>query len=133
MAEHVVPVRLVRKTLRVVADDAAWINEMTYLVDSILERLQDLLPGKWVDKIQTVAGEPIPEEILRRPLLPARLAEITPEMRARAQAAAAQAKTPALAATIERAMLATMRRISAEKEDALLQKSDDNHRDGDEL
>ena len=44
VARHAVPVRLVRRTLRVAVPDSSWASEMTYLGGPILERLQKLFP-----------------------------------------------------------------------------------------
>lgn len=112
VAEHVQPARLVRTQLRLAADDAAWVSEITYLAPEILERLMELLPGKWVTELKVVPGEPMPKDTSGPP--PALvLAEETAEMRAAADAAAAGLADEALAAAVKRAGLARLRRLDA--------------------
>jgi hypothetical protein len=108
VAQHVVPVRLVKKSLRVAADDSSWINEMTYMKDTILERLQELLGGKWVDEIHVVAGEchnPLPA---KEP--PFKLGQITKDMDKQAEEVGQDLADRDLAEAIKRARLAQLRR-----------------------
>jgi len=110
VAKHAVPVRLVRKTLRVGVDDSSWVNEMSYLTDTILQRLQELLPGKWVDEIQTVVVESLTEtESAKDTRPPVMLSEATDEMNQRVNDALKDVK-PGLATVIKRAMLTSLRR-----------------------
>ncbi len=111
VAKHAVPVRLVRKTLRVGVDDSSWVNEMSYLTDTILERLQELLPGKWVDEIQTVVVESLTEtESAKDTRPPVKLSEPTEEMNQRVSDALEGVSQPGLAEAIKRAMLTSLRR-----------------------
>ena len=107
-----VPVSLVRKTLRVAAEDSSWASEMTYLAGPILERLQKVLPGKWVLEIKTVLTEPMPdlppspEEIkLRAP---------TEQMKNRVSKATEGLEDPDLSSAVGNAMLASLRRIDSD-------------------
>jgi hypothetical protein len=108
VASHVVPSRLIRKTLRVVAEDSAWLTEMTYLGEEILVRLKELLPGDWVDKIQTVVGEPLPKRALSEPAV--LLAKTSKEMLHRVEEVGDLVDDTELRKAIERAMLAGVRR-----------------------
>ncbi len=112
VAAHVQPARLVRKQLRLAADDAGWVSELTYLAPEILARLTELLPGAWVDELKVVPGEPMPAE---PPPPPERvvLADETPEMRRAAAAVADGLVDEALAAAVRRASLARLRRLDA--------------------
>jgi hypothetical protein len=117
VARHVVPIRLVRRTLRLVAADSAWATEMTYLSDDILKRLQALLPGKWVDELQCVQGEPLPPG--DPPAEPVELKEATDEMRRRVEAVCDPIKDPALGEVVRRAMLKSLRRLDVKAGSAL--------------
>ncbi|MBW1810707.1 MAG: DUF721 domain-containing protein [Deltaproteobacteria bacterium] len=111
VAKHAVPVRLVRKTLRVGVDDSSWVNEMSYLTDTILQRLQELLPGKWVDEIQTVVVESLTEtESAKDTRPPVMLSEATDEMNQRVNETLKDVSQPGLATVIKRAMLTSLRR-----------------------
>lgn len=112
VAAHVQPARLVRKQLRLAADDAGWVSELTYLGPEILARLAELLPGPWVTELKVVPGEPMPAET---PAPPDRveLAAETPEMRRAAEAVADELTDEALAAAVRRASLARLRRLDA--------------------
>jgi hypothetical protein len=57
VARYATPIRLIRKSLRIATSDATWMTEMTYLAESILKRLQDLLPGNWVKELKIVTVE----------------------------------------------------------------------------
>jgi len=110
VAQHVFPVRLIRKTLRVSVSDSSWGNEMSYLAGTILERLQELIPAGWVQEIHVAAGgNPVPPPPLPKPVL---LAEKTPDMTAKAQSVAAGLDTD-LSDAFARAMLACLRRRAA--------------------
>ncbi len=109
VAGHTQPVRLVRKTLRVAVDDAGWLNEMSYLTDTILERLRELLPGDWVAEIKAVTGEPVPPPDPRPGPARACLAEPTVEMHRRLDETLPELEDPKLAASIRQAMLTSLR------------------------
>ncbi len=111
LARHVVPVRLVRKTLRLSVADHAWLNEMSYLAGPLLERLQQALPGPWVEELKFVVGEPAPEIRPSAPAETPRLSPITDSMRREAQQAAEQVGDEALRQAILRASLARLRRL----------------------
>ena len=112
VAAHVQPARLVRKQLRLAADDAAWVSEITYLAPDILARLTELLPGEWVEELKVVPGEPMPEVEPPEPDQ-IELAEETEEMRRAADEAAAELEDEVLAAAVRRATLARLRRLDA--------------------
>lgn len=111
LARHVVPVRLVRKTLRLSVADHAWLNEMSYLAGPLLERLQQALPGRWVEELKFVVGEPVPELRPSEPCTPPPLAPVTDAMKRQAQHAAEQVGNEALRQAIFRAGLARLRRL----------------------
>jgi Protein of unknown function (DUF721). len=113
VAVHVVPVRLVRKTLRLAAEDSTWASEMTYLSSELLERLQQVIPKGWVEEILVVASEPLPSDLPE--LKPERtLPPPTSEMEQKALALTTITldadADPTLVAAIQRAMLAALRR-----------------------
>ncbi len=109
LASQVVPARLVRKTLRLIAADATWLQQMTYLKEMLLERLGQLLPGPWVEEIKVVTGEPLPPVEPSRKPAPPRLAEATEEMREKVTAACVQIGSPQVAEAVGRAMLSWLR------------------------
>lgn len=109
VAEHTQPVRLVRKTLRVVVEDAGWQNEMSYLAPTILERLRELLPGDWVDELKPVTGEPLPATSDLPHYSRPRLAEPSAEMLKRLDRALPDMKNRDLYQAIRRAMLSSLR------------------------
>ncbi|NMB75095.1 MAG: DUF721 domain-containing protein [Myxococcales bacterium] len=111
LARHVVPVRLVRKTLRLSVADHAWLNEMSYLAGPLLERLQQALPGQWVEELKFVVGEPAPEIRPHEPSATACLAPVTDAMIREAEQAAEQVSDEALRQAILRASLARLRRL----------------------
>jgi len=109
VAEHTVPVRLVRKTLRISVDDSTWLNEMNYLKDTILERLQASLPGDWIKDVKLVVGEP-PETDELVPAPPdTDLPEPTSAMRARVEEVCSKVADADLSEKIGRAMLSSLR------------------------
>jgi hypothetical protein len=113
VAIHVVPVRLVRKTLRLAAIDSTWASEMTYLKNELLERLQKVLPKGWVEEILVVSSEPLPPDLPE--LRSARtLSPPTSEMEQKALELTTitldAGADPTLVAAIQRAMLAALRR-----------------------
>lgn len=112
VATHVVPVRLVRRILRVAAEDTTWLTEMTYLADAILERLRTLLPGDWVEELRTVVGVPMPP--LPAPEPEVKLGPPTAEMFNRVEEACNSIEDSALRSAIQRAMLARLRREEAD-------------------
>ena len=114
VAQHVVPVRLVRKTLRLATVDAAWVSEMTYLAGPILERLKELLPGDWVEELKVVPSEPMPKHV---PVLdkPLELPPADAEMEKKADALVAGVADPDLAKHIKRAIVARLRREKAKE------------------
>ena len=83
VAKHTVPVRLVRKTLRVAVPDSSWSAEMAYLAGPILERLQKMLKGDWVHEIKPVLTESIPDS--PPPIPDIKLPEPTEEMHRRGE------------------------------------------------
>ena len=109
VAAHVIPVRLVRKQLRLAVDDASWISEMTYLAPSILQRLQELLPGKWVDELKAVASEPLPQDTLPRERSVS-LAPVDQQMLSTAEGLVREIDDKELSEAIRRARLAQLRR-----------------------
>ena len=121
VATHVVPVRLVRKTLRIAAEDATWASEMTYLKSDLLERLQQVIPKGWIEDIHVVASEPLPSDLPDVQTTPA-LPPLTAEMEQKALELTSTALNanadPTLVAAIQRAILAALRRNDdrAEKE-----------------
>lgn len=116
LASQVVPARLVRKTLRLVASDAVWLQQMTYLKETLLERLRKILPGPWVEDLKVVSGEPLPpnEFIARMPSPP--LPEATDEMRRKVAAACAPLGPGPVAEAVGRAMLSWLRLDAARPE-----------------
>jgi len=108
VARHVVPARLVRRTLRVVADDSSWVTEMAYLGPEILARLKEGLRGDWVDELKVVVGEPA--EPLPPPPPVFELPPASPAQAREAAALAADVQEPQLRAAVERAALAWLRR-----------------------
>ena len=117
VARHAVPVRLVRRTLRVAVPDSSWASEMTYLGGPILERLQKLLKGNWVDEIKPVLVDSIPDSPAPVPDLI--LPEPTEEMHSRADRAVATVTDEKLRASMRRAVLASLRRLDAEASNAV--------------
>ncbi len=110
VAQHVFPVRLIRKTLRVSVADASWGNEMSYLSATILERLQELIPAGWVEEIHVVAGGDFaPPPPVRKPV---KLAEKTPAMAEKAKSVA-KGLEPEIEDAFTRAMLTCLRRRAA--------------------
>jgi len=110
VARHVQPVRLVRHTLRLAVEDSSWAQEMAYLAEPILERLQKLLPGDWVDKLKVVAAEPFPDDVetgaaAGRPPL----AEASEEMKQAVAGACRQIADRGVAEAVSRAMLRYLR------------------------
>lgn len=108
VARHAVPVRLVRKTLRVSVEDSTWVSEMTYLGPEILERLKARLKGNWVAELKVVVGEPA--EPLPSPPPPFDLPPATPALARQAASLAGDVADPALRAAVQRAALAYLRR-----------------------
>ena len=108
IAKHVVPVRIVRKTLRVATEDSSWINEMTYHTDTILERLNQLLPKPWVEEIKVVVGEPTEPLPETRPEL--KLSKATQKMKDTADDLVSEVDNDELKAAIKKARLAQLRR-----------------------
>jgi hypothetical protein len=122
VAEHVIPVRLVRKTLRVSAPDSGWVNEMNYLAATIVERLQELLPGPWVEEIRTVVGEiPATATRTRAETDDKVLPQATPEMVERAGEVGTNLKDQELAGSIRRAMVSSLR-LDAKRNNAVEKK-----------
>lgn len=117
VARHSVPVRLVRKTLRVAVEDSTWAAEMAYLAGPILERLQKLLKGDWVEEIRPVQVESIPDS--PAPAADIKLPEPTEEMQQRADQAVASITDDKLRESMRRAVLASLRRLDAEASDAV--------------
>lgn len=117
VARHAVPVRLVRKTLRVAVEDSSWAAELVYLAGPILERLQKLLKGDWVEQIRPVQVESIPDS----PAPPADivLPEPTEDMQKHAEQAVAEIRDDKLRESMRRAVLASLRRLDAEARDAV--------------
>ena len=119
VAAHVVPVRLVRKTLRLAAEDSTWASEMTYLVEELCARLQKLIPTGWVEEIRVVASEPLPPELPPTIMSALKLPPSTPEMEKKAHALTEitldPGADPLLVAAIKRAVLAALRRDQAPK------------------
>ena len=112
VAKHAVPVRLVRKTLRVAVEDSSWAAEMAYLAGPIVERLQKMLKGDWVEEIRAVQVESIPDS--PAPAEEITLPEPTEEMRQRAEQAVAGITDDKLRESMRRAVLASLRRLDAE-------------------
>jgi hypothetical protein len=108
VAKHAIPVRLVRRTLRVSVEDSSWVNEMTYLGPEILERLKERLKGNWVTDLKVVVGEPA--EDLPSPPPAFVLPPATPALEHAAEALAEDVEDPALRAAVARAALAYLRR-----------------------
>jgi hypothetical protein len=119
VAGHTVPVRLVRKTLRVAVPDSGWASEMTYLAGPILERLQALLRGNWVEEIKPVLVDSIPDSPAPAPGV--KLPEPTEKMLADAQRAVAGISDDDLREAMRRAVLASLRRLDAEASHAVNQ------------
>jgi hypothetical protein len=117
VARHAVPVRLVRRTLRVAVPDSSWAAEMAYLAGPILERLQKLLKGDWVEEIRAVQVESIPDS--PAPESDIVLPEPTEDMRQRADQAVASITDDKLRESMRRAVLASLRRLDAEARDAV--------------
>ncbi len=117
VARHTVPVRLVRKTLRVAVPDSGWASELTYMAGPILERLQAELRGAWVEEIKPVLVESIPDSPAPAPEL--ELPEPTEKMQERADRAVADIRDEELRAAMRRAVLASLRRLDAEADDAV--------------
>lgn len=117
VAQHAVPVRLVRKTLRVAVEDSSWAAEMTYLAGPILERLQKLLKGYWVEEIRPVLVESIPDSPPPTPDIT--LPEPTEEMQQRADRAVKNIVDQKLKEAMRRAVLASLRRLDVEASDAV--------------
>jgi hypothetical protein len=113
VARHTIPVRLVRKTLRVAVPDSSWSSEMAYLAGPILERLQKLLKGNWVEEIKPVLVESIPGSPAPVPGLT--LPEPTAEMHNHADRAVKDITDEKLRASMRRAVLAYLRRHDAER------------------
>lgn len=111
LARHAVPVRLVRKTLRLAVDDHAWLTEMSYLAAPLLQRLKDALPGPWVEQLKFVVGEPPPEEPAATEPPSPDLPPATEAMRKKALEAAGELQDPQLREAIFRATLARLRRL----------------------
>ncbi len=113
VATHVVPVRLVRKTLRLAAEDAAWASEMTYLKSDLLERLQQVIPKGWIEDIHVVASEPLGSDlphVQTTPALPPLTAEMEQKAFALTNTALNANADPTLVAAIQRAIIAALRR-----------------------
>lgn len=110
VARNVQPARLVRRTLRLAVEDSSWAQEMAYLAGPILERLQKLLPGNWVDRLKVVASEPFPGEVetSRETGYPAPV-EASEEMRQTVAGACRQIADAGVAAAFGRAMLRYLR------------------------
>jgi hypothetical protein len=117
VARHAVPVRLVRKTLRVAVEDSSWSAEMTYLAGPIVERLQKILKGDWVEEIKPVLVESIPDPPPPAPGISLR--EPTEEMQQRADQAVKDITDEKLKESMRRAVLASLRRLDAEASDAV--------------
>ena len=117
MARHAVPVRLVRRTLRVAVPDSSWAAEMIYLAGPILERLQKMLKGAWVEEIKPVLVDSIPDSppVAREIKLP----EPTEEMNRRADRAVKDVADENLRESMRRAVLASLRRLDAEASNAV--------------
>jgi len=122
VAKNAVPVRLVRKTLRVAVPDSGWSSEMAYLAGPILERLQKLLKGDWVREIKPVLVESIPDSPPAAPEI--KLPEPTAEMHSRADRAVLDIADERLRDSVRRAVLAFLRRLDAEASDAVDKKQD---------
>lgn len=129
VARHAAPVRLVRKVLRVAVEDATWASELAYLTGPILERLQQLLPGRWVESIKVVQGEPLPPA--EPPAPPVELAATTPRMERRVERATAAIEDPELQESVRKAMLTGIRRLDAEMRRGV-ETERNRHDDGDE-
>jgi hypothetical protein len=117
VARHTVPVRLVRKTLRVAVPDSGWASELVYLAGPILERLQGELRGAWVEEIKPVLVESIPDSPAPAPEV--KLPEPTQKMHERADRAVRDITDEDLRAAMRRAVLASLRRLDAEADDAV--------------
>ncbi|MBN2493503.1 MAG: DUF721 domain-containing protein [Deltaproteobacteria bacterium] len=128
VARHAVPTRLVRKVLRVAVEDSSWANELSYLTETMLLKLRELLPGDWVREIQIVQGR-LPRDERRPESTAPSLAPATEAMRSEARELGAQAGAhPELAAAIERARLASLRRLDAGAPDTVEQAHEENPR-----
>jgi hypothetical protein len=120
VAAHVVPVRLVRKTLRLAAEDSTWASEISYLTSELLMRLQTLIPKGWVTDIRVVSSEPLPPEV--PDLKPAlKLPPATPDMTKKSldltEITLDHGVDPTLVTAIQRAVLAALRRSNARVEE----------------
>lgn len=127
-ARYLVPVRLVRKTLRVAVPDSAWASEATYLAGPILERLRALLPGGWVEEIKPVLTEP--ECPLPIPTPQVKLKEPTPRMQGRAELIVGHLPPGELRDAVRRAVLAALRRLDDDPDDAVDRGGHQNRRGG---
>ncbi len=63
VARHVVPIRLIRKSLRVAVSDSTWLNEMIYLHESLLLNLREHLGTDWIREIKSVVAEKTPHDL----------------------------------------------------------------------
>lgn len=117
VARHTIPVRLVRKTLRVAVPDSGWASELAYLAGPILERLQAELRGAWVEEIKPVLVESIPDSPAPSPEV--QLPEPTLKMHERADRAVEGIGDDELRAAVRRAVLASLRRLDAQADNAV--------------
>jgi hypothetical protein len=109
VARNVIPVRLVRKQLRLAVSDSSWASEMAYLKDEILERLLELLPKGWIKEIKVVTTEPFPaEDVLDTQEFC--LAPTTEDMHKKADQVASLVSDPNLSQAIKRARISQLRR-----------------------
>lgn len=117
VAEHVHPVRLTRKTLRLATEDSAWASEVSYLTGDLLERIQKLVPEGWVTDIHVVTSEPLPTEattIDSQVALPAPTPTMIEKTYELTRIALDPDADPELVALIQRAALVAIRRNSIE-------------------
>jgi hypothetical protein len=103
----------------VAVPDSGWASEMTYLAGPILERLQALLRGNWVEEIKPVLVDYIPDSPAPAPGV--KLPEPTEKMLADAQRAVAGISDDDLREAMRRAVLASLRRLDAEASHAVNQ------------
>ncbi len=104
-----------RKTLRCATEDSVWVQEMNYLKDSILGRLQKLLPGRWVDDLKVVVCELPPEARLPEEQNQGDLPPPSAEMIDAVEKAKGKIGNPELAEAFGRAMLSYLRLDAARR------------------